>query len=483
MTKAVLCIGVVALIVFGSSISAFAVSFGKLPNLGAEAKHDAPAENPENPAPSEDPGFAEYEEEKGSGEEVDLSQPLTLRQCIEIALEKSSEIKTAQLDLVLEEMSVKDAWSNYWPQIDSSGGYQFSENIDLGWEKENYDASIAARYVIWNHGQREGTLAQAKLRREAGYSRYDRTEQSLIFNVIRAYYILLEAEKLIDVNEQLLEQSRQNVEKIKAFVEAGSAIEADVATARVQQASSELAVINALNELELAKADLAVLMGLASDVPVSVVDEPDYERYMQTGIIETEEILIDDAISHALAHRPELAELEVNRAVLEWALTLARLERWPRITAEADYNLMLDDYLREKDALKNHKSWDVLARVSYPVFDGGRSRRTVQRAEIAMQKLNENMSELERSIALEVHQAYLNLQRAKKSLDITSVQVEDARMSLDVSQGRYEQQMIILLELLDAQTRYAQSLTNQVKAFYDYKVAKGTLERAMGVLQ
>ena len=56
-------------------------------------------------------------------------------------------------------------------------------------------------------------------------------------------------------------------------------------------------------------------------------------------------------------------------------------------------------------------------------------------------------------------------------------------MSLDVAQGRYEQQMIILLELLDAQERYARSLTNQVKAFYDYKVAKGTLERAMGVLQ
>jgi outer membrane protein TolC len=56
-------------------------------------------------------------------------------------------------------------------------------------------------------------------------------------------------------------------------------------------------------------------------------------------------------------------------------------------------------------------------------------------------------------------------------------------MSLDVSQGRYDQQMIILLELLDAQARYAQSLTNQVKAFYDYKVAKGTLERVMGAIK
>jgi outer membrane protein len=162
---------------------------------------------------------------------------------------------------------------------------------------------------------------------------------------------------------------------------------------------------------------------------------------------------------------------------------LARLERWPKITADFGYDVMLDDYLRERDALKNHKSWDVSARVSYPIFDGGRSRRTVQRAEIAMQKMNESTSELQRSIALEIHQAYFSLERTRKSLDIASVQVEDARMSLDVSQGRYEQQMIILLELLDSQARYAGSLTNQVKAFYDYKVAKRTLERAMGVLQ
>ena len=70
-----------------------------------------------------------------------------------------------------------------------------------------------------------------------------------------------------------------------------------------------------------------------------------------------------------------------------------------------------------------------------------------------------------------------------KSLDIASVQVEDAKMSLDVAQGRYDQQMIILLELLDAQDRYARSLTNQVRAFYDYKVAKRSQEKAMGVMQ
>jgi outer membrane protein TolC len=151
MTKAVLCIGVVALIIFGGS--AFAVSFGKLPNLGTDTERPAPAVSPEQSAPLEDMSVDREEE-------VDLSHPLTLEQCIEIALRRASEMETARLDLILEEMNVKDAKSSYWPRIDSNGGYQFSDNADFGWEKENYDASIAARYTIWDHGQREGTVAR-----------------------------------------------------------------------------------------------------------------------------------------------------------------------------------------------------------------------------------------------------------------------------------------------------------------------------------
>ena len=95
----------------------------------------------------------------------------------------------------------------------------------------------------------------------------------------------------------------------------------------------------------------------------------------------------------------------------------------------------------------------------------------------------EDITERKRSIALEVQQEYLNLERAKKSLDIAREQVRDATESLNVTQGRYEQNMVIFLEILSAQARYAQSLINQVRAFYDYKIAEKSLQVAMGTLQ
>jgi outer membrane protein len=414
---------------------------------------------------------------------LDISKPLTLRECIDIALKNSPTMKVAKINLIEEDMNIDDAKSRFYPEVGVNGSYMFSDRIDFGWEKENYNAGLDASYVIWDHGQRKNNLKQAETRKKIENSRFQKTSQSLIYNIVRAYYNLLEAEKIIAVDEQLIEISKRDVEKIKAYIENGLAIEADLATARVQQANNELTLLNDMNNLNIARANLAVIMGLDPEIDINVIDDPDYDLYVKTGLIETEKILIDDMSEQSMKSRPELAELQSNKRILELASELAKLERWPKLYANAGFNLMLDDYLRERDAIKNYKSWDAMARLTFPLFDGGKSKRIVDKAELALQKLQENESELKQNIALEVRQAYLDFERSKKALDITAVQVEDAKMSLDVTQELYELQEATLLELLDVQARYARSLINRVRAFYDYKISRRALEKAMGVLQ
>jgi outer membrane protein len=414
---------------------------------------------------------------------IDLSQPLTLKQCLDIATNAPS-MKMANISLIQQDINIQDAQANYLPEIDIGGSYLFSKDVKFGWEKNNYASSLSAVYTIWDHGQRKSTLAQAQARKDSQLSSYSRTTQSLIFDVINRYYSLLEAEKLIGIDEQLLDISKQNVEKIKAFIEKGWATEADLATARVQQANNELASINDRNNLDLSRGNLVVVMGLDPDTQIQIIDDPDYEVYIKTKTIETEQVALEDMRAKAMVSRPELSELKASQSILELAAKFAKLERWPQINAETHYNLNAADYLRDRGAIKNYTNWDVMARVTFPLFDGGRSKRTVQKAELALQNINESKTELEQSIALEVRQAYLNFERAKKALDITAVQIEDAKMSLDVAQGRYDTLMdITLLELLDVQTRYARALTDRVQAFYDYKIARRSLEKAMGVLQ
>ena len=94
--------------------------------------------------------------------DIDTSEPLSLGQCVEIALQQSPSVKKAELGVEAANLDVKNARANYFPEIDISGQHQFSDAVDFGWEQENYDAQISASYLLWDHGHRKAELAQAK---------------------------------------------------------------------------------------------------------------------------------------------------------------------------------------------------------------------------------------------------------------------------------------------------------------------------------
>ncbi len=416
-------------------------------------------------------------------EDLKLSEPLTLPQCIDIALQYSSTIRNARTNVELNRLRVQDAKSNYLPDIGVNGRYQFTDQIDFGWEQPNYDSTIRGSYVLWDHGQREATLGQSKADTRLSEAQYERLKLNLLLDITRGYYNILRTQELVKVDKELLEQARQNTKRAEAFRDVGSLIDADVANIELNEAISELNLLNDQNALDVAMAALPTLLGLDPGTLVNVAEDPDYQAYIDGKPLPKLDISIDEATERALERRPERAETQATFDRLDWSLSLARLQRWPRLTASYDYNVLLDDYLRERDDFKNHRSWQALATLSFPLFDGGRTKRQVEQVELQRERELEDAAALERSIALEVRQAHLEVQRAEKALDIAKKRVRDAELNLEVTNARFEQELAIPLELLDAQNNYAQALTARVNAFYDYKIAQSQLRKAMGELQ
>jgi outer membrane protein len=263
-------------------------------------------------------------------------------------------------------------------------------------------------------------------------------------------------------------------------LEKGQATPADVASAKVQQASDELTLINSQNDLKLSQARLSTLMGLDKGKPVKVQDDPDYKNYMESSLIK-HEISLEDSITKAIQNRPELNSLRSRLTSSEWSLKQTKLDRWPVLSADYNYNFLFGGGTPKDSNIDN--SWNAVARFTFPIFDGGVSKRRQQNAGINVQQTKESIKSREQSIVLEVQQEYFNFERATKSLDIAKDQVENATLSLDVTQGRYDQGMTIFLDVLSAQARYAQSITNQVRAFYDYKIAEKSLQKVAGDLK
>ena len=416
-------------------------------------------------------------------QEIDLSQPLTLEQCIELGLEKSTSMRNARLSLAIQELRLKNARADYFPIITSSGNYNFNDRLDFGFEPENYDLGLTGRYTLWDNGRREVGFAQAKEGLKATTNRNEGIKQSVILQITRAYYDVLKDTELVKVSEDVLARSIEDTQQTIALKEAGVLIPADVATATVRQANNELSLLNNQNALQISQATLPRLMGLDPGLLITVAVDESFQLYLDRGTIEKIQITVEEAIQTAFDNRPEFKETEATLKQQEWSLTLSKLQRWPRLSANANYNVNLDDYLRERINFSEFRSWSVGASLNFTLYDGGVLGNVVKERSMQLEQARENASDLERSVALDVRQSYLNLKRSERAVEISNTQVENAQLSLDVIQGRYRVGKAILLEVLDAQTSYAQALTNQVNAFYDYKIALARLQDAMGVLQ
>ena len=407
----------------------------------------------------------------------DLSQPLTLRQCIAIAKTNSSDIKNAQISEKIEALRVKNAQALYYPDLLLNGGYSASKQIDFGFERNNYSFGVTGRYTIWDHGQRNIGLLQARENKNLVGIQNDQVRQNLVFQVTQAYYEVLKAQELVKVDRQNLDRSRENRERVEAYVEAGIQIEADIATAQVREANSELALLNDQNQLDIALANLPRIMGLNPATRIRVVEnkEPKNE-------VEIVDISLDEAINHAIKVRPEFMVGKSNIKQTEYALRLTKLTRYPKLNAQYNHDFNLDDYFDDSEDLGHLRYWRFAATLDFPIFDGGVTKRRVDELELQLDRIREDLEDLKRSVALEVQQAYLNLIRAAKSVEISGAQVRDARLSLNVIRERFIQELAILIELLDAQTAFASALTSQVRIFYDYQIAQASLQKVLGDL-
>ena len=413
---------------------------------------------------------------------VDFSRPLTLEQCIKLALEKSSDMRNARLDFAIQDLRVENARAQFLPDVLLGGRYGISEMADFGFKRANYALDVTGRYTLWDHGQRTATYSQAKETRNATENRNERIKQGLIFQITQAYYDVLKSQELVKVSKEILARSQENTAATKVHVQVGNLIPADIATSQVREANDELSLLSNENDLKIALATLPRLMGMKPDTVIILAEDADYVQYRDRGKIEVTEMAVEEAIQLAYENRPEFKELNSLLAQREADMKLATLGRLPQLDADFNYSINLDDYLHEREDFNQFRSWDFTTRLNFPIFDGGVTKRLVQEVSILLSQIREDAQDLERSIALEARQAYLNLKRAERALDISGTQVRNAELSLEVIRGRFQQELAFLLELLDAQTEYAQVLTNQVRSFYDYKIAQSALQRAMGTL-
>ena len=155
----------------------------------------------------------------------------------------------------------------------------------------------------------------------------------------------------------------------------------------------------------------------------------------------------------------------------------------PSVSAYAGYSWRHKDFNRIKYMFDKDFNYYYGIQLSLPIFQGFSRVANLSKAELNYRSSVEALAQARRNVALEVKQAYFEVQQAKKKIAVTKNAMEAAAEDLRLNKEKYKVGSGTMLDLINAQVSYTKAKSDHIQALYNYKYAVARLEKAMGKLE
>ena len=413
-----------------------------------------------------------------------ITQPLSLLNCLNIALNQNGTILKAKSDLQANYGIVIQTRAVALPSLQATGQYKGSqetavENVpSLGaLPNQNWNAGIQLVQTIYQGGKMLAAIRSARLIKEQSLLQYQTVVNDTLLSTRLAYYDVLLAAQQIVVNEASVELLTKELEDQQRRYNAGTVPHFNVLRAEVALANERPALIQARNNYRIAKNNLANLLGynlprdIWEDIPLNLTDKLDDRPY---------QIDLPQAIEQALANRTELAALRKEEALQRENVIAAKSGYKPTFQIFAGYSWYNAQFTPPIEITHDLYGWNAGAQLSWDLFDGMLTRGKVVQARALQDKSRTDVEDKGRQIELEVRTAYSQFIEAQQVLDSQKTVQAEAEEALREAQARADAGTGTQLDVLDAQTSLTQARTTEVQALHDYAAARARLERAIG---
>ncbi len=387
---------------------------------------------------------------------------LTLNDSIAIALKENSSIVMAEADKERSEWGVSEAKSGKLPTLSLGSGYNWSDT--QAGSDGTYSNSLRMNWQLYNGGRTDKQINQAEegvLVAELGV---EKTKQQLALDVTTAYFNVLQAQNLITVNQETVNNLQQHLAIVEEKFKVGVVAKSDVLRSEVELANAEQNLIKAENSYDVAVATMLNLINRTAETEVVLKDDFGYEKPAVT---------LAESLALAQANRPDIAQAAANLRIAEQSVAIAKSGNAPTVALSASKGW-------NDSVLPDNSNWSAGVSASWNIFDAGLNKSKVRQADASLLKAKEQAKQVSDSAALEVRQAYLNMLEGEKRLETTAVTSEKAQEDMFIAQEKYRAGVGTNLDVIDAQLALTQARTNRVQALYDFNVNKARLDKAMG---
>jgi outer membrane protein len=268
---------------------------------------------------------------------------------------------------------------------------------------ETYSPALEVDYTVFDFGRRSQEIAISKNNLLAANFVFNDTHRKVIYQVMAAYYRVLNTKGQEDAAEANLKNAQTVQQSAEARLELGLATLPDVLEARSAAAQADYDLQAALGASEIAHGDLATALGVSPVNPLQV------ESIQSLTIPEDLAGTVETSIDKALAQRPDLmqriAELRAARAEVKEAKAayLPTLSLSGAAGLAKNYS---EQFQFPGEYSANQEFWNAKLSLSWTLFDGFARESRVARAKADQKQAAAEVDAIRDQVENEVWTAY-----------------------------------------------------------------------------
>ncbi len=422
---------------------------------------------------------------------------LGLKDALNYALQNFTDARKAKLDVENANYQIQEVRSQALPQINGTGGLNYNPLLQMSalpgelnpadpgktflvafGQKWNANVGVSVNQNLFDQAVFTG-LKAAKTTKEFYALNARLTEEQVMEKVATSYYqVLVQRQQIVNVDSNISTTAKTR-KVIEGLFENGLGKKIDVDRMDVKLSNLESQRQQLLNAVSQYENQLKFFIGMPISQPVKVEDAA-------RALPELGHLLIAD--SSTLANRSEMLVLEKQAELLELQKQSFLAEYYPKLSLSGSYSYQgVSNSFPVFKGMENGVNWFDVATIGLnlkvPIFNGNATRARVKQSEVAIRKLQEDMTLSKQGINLDFENAKTQINNSVIILNRQKRNEVLATSVMDNTSNNYTQGLATLTDLLDAQTALFDARNSYSSSLLDFRLAEIQLIKAQGRLK
>lgn len=401
-------------------------------------------------------------------------KPLTLAEAEATAIKNNPQITVGRLRALIAQQYVRESRSALMPNanlsltaVDANPGSRMAAgflNNSILFPRAAEGASVSQ--LVTDFGRSTNLLSSSEFSAKAEDQNAAATRADILLIVDQAFYNSLDTQALVRVAEETVQTRQTIVDKVQALFDAKLKSELDLSFSKVELARSKLLLLEARNNFQAAVAGLSAILGYPTEQNFQLVEE--------TTPLTPPAPDVQPLIQQALQQRPEIKALQFEVASAQkfgsaehdlWRPTVSALG----VVGEAPVR---DDHI---------PNWygAVGVNINIPVFNGFLFNARAKAADLQTEVNRQKLLDLQNSISRDVRVSWQDTNRAFERLSVTKQLREQADLSLDLAQARFNLGLGSIVEFTQAELQKTEADIADTDANYQYRLTQMALAFAI----